>query len=135
MYFYVASRFGNYANVREVIKNLTKRGHEVTVDWTDNHQFEDGELVLTSELEDLTIDEKRTFAYAELGGAAVADVLILLWDPDMAGAYIEVGAALISGKEVFVIGCKRWTIFWALQKVHLMDSIEEFYNYMDAAYA
>lgn len=130
--FYVATRFGEYREARRVIDKLRDLGHRVDVDWTRNHQFDEwGDLKLESAGKHLPLQEQQRFAYEECAGPMAADV-ILLWNKDMAGAYIEVGLALAKDRTVYVIGCRRFTIFWSLPNVIMFDTEEEFFQALHA---
>ncbi len=131
MRMYVASRFRNYRAVREAIDVLMANGHSITFDWTRTKEFDkQGDLAIDPEV-DLTPHEKVTYAFADKRGCEEADAILLLWDEDMGGAYIEVGMGIANGAQIYVVGCERFTIFWALPNVHMFKSMVQLMMYLD----
>jgi len=130
MRFYVASRFGNYRKVREVTDRLVEAGHTITYDWTRAvGEFDEDGKLLVDPAADLSPEQQLHFAHEDTNGAMLCNALILLWTPDMAGAYIEVGMALTVGTiDVHVVGCPRFTIFWALPQVRHHNTLEDLYK-------
>lgn len=87
MKVYVAAKFEEKVRVRAVCDLLRENGHTVTHDWT--HETEGG-----SEAEQ---------ARADLDGVLAADVVIVLAHHAGRGLWIEMGAALATGKKVIYV--------------------------------
>ncbi|MBI4094684.1 MAG: hypothetical protein HY435_00625 [Candidatus Liptonbacteria bacterium] len=97
---YIAARFGEKDNVREIYERFTEKGHRVVGDWTNHKPIkpyqEHGELA-------------REYAIEDIEAAANCDVFILLSSEAGTGMYIELGAAMAQkiayGKpEIYVVG-------------------------------
>jgi nucleoside 2-deoxyribosyltransferase len=132
MKIYVAGRFKSFRKVRRVIDSLKEQGHTVTYDWTRSKEFDTlGEPVSITEHE---IPDSELIGYAkkDLLGVEQCDVVVLCGEPDLCGAYMEVGAALAYGKRVFVVDQQRWTIFYKLPNVTLFDSYGDLYSYLQS---
>lgn len=120
MKVYVASKFENKWAVRAAILALRGAGHVITHDWTDEDAtgLEGGELSLY-----LAIAARRS-----LTAALRAEALVLLWRPEMAGAWVEFGAALARGIQVIAVGAPPThprCIFLELIPVQHVDGIDE----------
>lgn len=122
-----------------MVDQLKALGHTVTWDWTRTDEFnEAGELKHakdTGYIDEQEIAPEKLLFYAEadLRGVLDADAVVLCWEPDMCGAYIEVGAALGARprKQIFVIEQNRWTIFYRLPEVVHFETIQKFFEYME----
>jgi len=134
MRFYVASRFRNYEAVRVVEQELIGRNHTITHSWATNSMEFDaaGKLFIENPEKDLDLAVQQVLAYEDMFGVQDADALVLLWTPDMSGAYIELGLAISIPIPIYIIGSKRWTIFWSFPDIHFFDTLEKFYRYLDA---
>lgn len=132
MKFYVASKFNNYRKVQQAVDELLNRGFEITFHWAgnDNEFDEDGELIKT--MKELTPREATDFAYLDLQGAMEADAVLLLYVDEMRGAFIETGAALAMGHQVYVVGDPAPTIFWHLPNVKVFPFLSYFFDHLDA---
>lgn len=91
MRVYVATKFEAKDRARRVMRALEDAGHEITHDWT-REEDGDGE------------DFLRACALADLAGVLSSDALVLLVEPGMRGAFVELGAALARGVRVVVSG-------------------------------
>lgn len=90
MRVYVAGKFEEKGRVQEVQDVLKAHGHTVTFDWTRR----------ADEL------ETEANAVADIAGVREADALVVVMEREHTyrGTWVEVGAALISGKPVYCIG-------------------------------
>lgn len=120
MNLYIASRFGNYERVRAFIDAAEAVGHRVTHDWTRTQEFGPDGHPTGGDGSQLSREEQGDHAMADLNAAADADVLVLLPVSDMGGAYIEIGYALAHGRQVWIAGDCRFTIFWGLPLVTVL---------------
>ena len=68
---------------------------------------------------------------ADMVGVLKSDAVILMYTNDLCGAYIEVGLAIGRGLRVYLVGQKRWTIFWALPNVVSVDNVQELYTALE----
>lgn len=133
MKWYVATRFANYKQARLVIDFLIAHGHEVTHDWTRTEgEFNpDGSLPPGWVPErDMAPEEQHKNAVLDMLGAQNADAVVLLYQQDMCGSYVEVGLALGMGAKIHLVGQKRWTIFWALPNIVRHRNIVHFLAYV-----
>lgn len=139
MKLYVAGRFKSYKMIRAVAQHLRELGHQITWDWTITDEFDEhGEckhVKDTGFIDEQQIPPERLQWYAEQDkrGAREADAVVLVWEPDLCGALIEVGVAIGAEKQVLVIAQQRWTVFWRLPQVHLFESLQSFFEYMERA--
>jgi hypothetical protein len=87
---YVAGKWQEKDNVRQIMSLLKNLGHTITYDWT---QHNDG-------------DNSYDCAIADLNGVCASDYILVLADKLLPyrGVYVEIGAALAFCKEVYVIG-------------------------------
>ncbi len=82
-----------------VMRALRAAGHEVTYDWTRD--------VLTDRVAPFDLAARKRAAWSDLMGVASADVVIILWHPELRGALVELGAALAGGvADIVVLGAK-----------------------------
>lgn len=90
MKFYVAGKWQERVLCGVVIDSIRALGHEVTVDWTCERE----------------VLEERVVALRDMEGVAQADVVIAILERafDYKGAWVEIGAALGQGKQVWVVG-------------------------------
>lgn len=141
MKLYVAGKFSSFRKVRRIIDQLKSLDHQITYDWTRTDEFdEQGEpkhvkdtgYPKEHEVSDAVL---QVYAENELRGVQDCDAVVLYWEPDMCGAYIEVGAALGARprKQIFVIEQNRWTIFYRLPEVIHFETIQKFFEYMERA--
>ena len=126
MRFYVATKFENYAQAREVGERLKKLGHTPTCEWYSNHHEFDGSGTLRGKLTDLHPAVQLQCALDDFDGARNADFLVLLDYPNMVGAYVEVGIALANYRIVHVVGAVRDTVFWRLDNVVRHNTVDDF---------
>jgi hypothetical protein len=133
MKIYIAARAKTrLTEVRVIQDKLRTLGHTITYDWA---------------VED--VDIKRPYRHASyrkhnalaiprmLKAASEADIFILLDEPGLRGAYIELGAFLADAlkkprsRKVYVVGpdsYEREHIFESPEYVKFADSIEEVYK-------
>lgn len=129
MRVYVASKFENQNAVKKAMHMLRQQGHFVTHDWTVENA--DG-------LEGTVRDDYLAHcAQKDVDGVQTAEAILLLHQPNMRGAYIELGIALGRGKRVFVVDGLRddWTripIFYRLPHVIHVASVEDAVEIMTA---
>lgn len=101
MKIYVASAFGNKADVRHLYAVLRAAGHEITHDWT----LEDASH--------LALNSPEFWRYIrdcgdrDLQGIDSADAVIVLVHPEMRDTRFEMGWALAKGKPVYVLDSDR----------------------------
>lgn len=117
MRIYTATRFLNYAAARRFNADTRAAGHEVVCDWTISEEFDDDGKPLTPDGKDMPREIQAKIAAEDLAGPRNSDITILLPVDDMAGAYLECGVAINSGKQVWIAGEHRFLIFWALPSV------------------
>lgn len=112
MKYYVASKYENKEDVREVMYAIVEHGHSITEDWTHSTET-DGEKV----------------ALADKKGVEECDVFVGLFNinANYKGAYIEFGMAIALGKEIVIIGehADRST-FIHLPGIKKFSTIQEF---------
>lgn len=122
-------------DVHEIFNRLTSDGYEVAYDWTKSD-------VKIPYRPDEHRQHNLKVQEAMLRGAAAADVFVLLDDEGLRGAYIELGAFLLScldrpeGRQAFVVGPeshKRQSIFESPSLVHFVDDIEDVYKSLEAS--
>jgi len=96
--FYVAGRLSNAGRVRQVLDAIRERGHTITYDWTvgadANGKFCDPP------------ERWPEISSAEIAGVKSADTVVIV-QPGGFGAHTEFGAALASGKDVWVVGTRE----------------------------
>ena len=99
MNFYCATKFENYVNQRNVVRELEALGHEQTYDWTQD--------VDSARAGDVGDELMYRAGRAEVKGIADADCLIVLWPFGESrlraiGTSFEMGCATGFGKRVFL---------------------------------
>lgn len=109
---YVAGKWAERQQVKNIMEMLEARGHTITCDWT------------------IHINPKKSKAYAQedLEGVNECDILIA-YMPDSTicykGAWIEIGIALGFGKKVIIIGDKISSVFLSLPNIVVVNYKEE----------
>lgn len=124
MRFYVAGRFQNYLQCRYVMDRLKEQGHAITYDWTRTPAFDEHGHPRS---ERCTHAENVNYAWKDLAGVREADILVLLADASLAGAYIEMGYALAFERDVYVVSPSRQTIFFNLPLVTRFGKLEDLF--------
>lgn len=120
---YVAGRFSDWQEVREVQAVLRRHGYEITYDWTVHAEPKDAQAAEWKGT--LAPDAQREAAETDLAAARDADLLVLVCEGDMSGAlgcFVEFGAAAVAGRRIHVIGAHRGSIFWHLPRVETFCS-------------
>lgn len=110
--FYVAGKFEEKEQVKEIILELEEAGHTITYDWTIHED-----------------DNPQMQALKCLGGVIDADMFIFLAERALPykGAFVEMGAALTHGKPVLVIGdAIDSCIFMKMGFVSKVANVKEF---------
>ena len=97
MKVYVAAKFERAAFVKQVYEVLTKAGHTITHDWTNEN---DSHCVSFEE----RIEYQQRCAQNDLQGVRDADVLVLIPHPNGKGCYYEFGAAMALNIPVIILG-------------------------------
>lgn len=116
MNIYVTTKFENREEAREVMRLLEERGHTITLDWTTHEIPKPG--------------DKERWAVDDLQGVADADLIFLIL-PGGSGAHTELGAGLILGKRVIIVGEKLHSVFHYHPNVTWCRTKEEaIYHYM-----
>lgn len=96
---YIATAFANKSGFHEMRELLEKNGHEITVDWT------------VHSADGLEGEEREAFlsqcAAEDFLGVYEAEALVFLPEPNMGGAYVELGLALGLFKRVVVVNPHR----------------------------
>lgn len=128
MKFYAAGKFQEYEKVRETIDLLVFHGHEVTYDWTRTDEFGPDGHPKQTDPHNLNKKELRGYAENDIQGVLDAEFMVIRADGPLCGAWIEMGAAVVSPrcKRIFVVEPQRWTIFLELDKVTVLPSYDEF---------
>ncbi len=92
MKIYVASKWEERHEVKDLMCSLIARGHEITCDWT-NHNYGDAGYPVQYAQDDVT-------------GVLEADIFIGLFinEHNYRGALIEMGVALGSNSPVYIVG-------------------------------
>lgn len=133
MKVYISARAKYRANdVAKIQKALEAMGHKVAYDWPA------GDNAIKRPYRD-AINRKHNLAAQEemLKAAAIADVFILLDDPGLRGAYVELGAFLHDclknpiNRIAYIVGPdsnEREFIFESPEYVKFSDSINEVYK-------
>lgn len=129
MRVYVASKFENMNAVKQAMHLLQQQGHAITHDWT----RESAEGMEGQERDDYL----ARCAAADVNGVLTAQAILMLHQPNMRGAYIELGIALARGIRVFVVDGLRddWTripIFYRLPHVIHTASVDDAVEIMTA---
>jgi hypothetical protein len=99
---YVASATANVDAVEELIAYIKEETeHSITFDWTEGFRANGRERL---DFDDHMIEQA---ANADAIGVAVADLVILLWHPEVYGAMAEFGMACVHGKKLWVVSNQR----------------------------
>lgn len=127
MKVYVAGRFGDYERVRRVIDAINATpGDSVTHDWTRSEEFQNGHPIVYDANNPKPVKDGVRHAKQDLLGVWKAQTLVCLGDDQLCGALIEVGYALaFDDKRIIMVAPWRYTIFWELPNVEIVDNIEE----------
>lgn len=132
MKFYVAGRFQSYQKVRDEIDFLTSLGHEVTYDWTRSEEFDANGFPVQTDPHELPKEKLQDYITKDVQGVEEADFFVLCADDSLAGAWVEMGVALVSPmvQWIFVIESKRWTIFLEHPKVSEFLDYHSYRNFI-----
>lgn len=95
-------------------------GCEITFDWTGA----EGEI-RTDGSWDTVPERGAAIAAREISACQAADLIILLFPPTGGGlgCWIEMGAGLATGAEVWVVGPQRDSVFWQHPQVTRLDDV------------
>lgn len=118
---YVAGSTSDVERVNYVQEMVLNAGWGITFDWTGA----EGEI-RTDGSWDTASDKGAEIASREIDACRRADLTILLFPPNGGGlgCWIEMGATLSSGGEVWVVEPGRDSVFWQHPKVRRFRSIE-----------
>jgi len=125
MKFYVAAYIREKKRVREIIRQIQKQGHKITVDWTSGR---------VTSIPNRDKDQKRIreIAVRDMKGVLNCDVFIILSTPvDGRAKYVELGAAISSFLEkgrprIYVLGEKTdQSVFYYHPAVKRVRSLED----------
>lgn len=125
MKLYVASKFHNYVEARDVIDKLKGVGHEITCDWTRNEEFDlkSGEPLMYND--GAPLDVQARVAHADRRGIANCERFILLAKPDMKGGMVELGMAIMQSVPIEIVRPNEcYTVFYALESVTIFETVE-----------
>ncbi len=130
MKIYIAARAKHRAeDVKKIQDKLRSMGHTITHDWASvNDSIRKPYRDPANRLHNSLHVPKF------LRAAAEAEVFILIDDPGLRGAYIELGAFLFNitdNKKVFIVGPdshERESVFESPDYVYFVDTIEEVYK-------
>jgi hypothetical protein len=126
---YVAGSTRDVERVRGVQDAARAFGHEITFDWTGS----EGEIRADGSW-DSASEAGARIAQREVAACVTADLTILLFPPTGGGlgCWIEMGATLAGGGEVWVLEPGRDSVFWQHPRVrrfpsmkHLMGALAE----------
>ncbi len=92
MKIYVAGKFEDQKRVKNIQEQLISRGHEITKDWTEDKEAENGFPVIN------VVEDMRGIATADAYVGVFVDKF------NYKGALVELGAAIALRKKVYVIG-------------------------------
>ncbi len=121
MKIYIATKTDNYKQAQRIRDLLLDAGHEITFDWTEVVAEVGPDKGLRS---DTPPDREfqRICAQNDMQGVREADALVMLCYPGLCGTLIEVGAALVLGTPVIILGePERNSVFFAMQHVHRIE--------------
>ncbi len=119
MMVYVAARFSKRERVRGVYDLLLAAGHKISCDWTIHERTINGDGA--SGGTQRAVDQ----AGEDLDGVGACTAFILLAEPAMRGALVELGAALALHKLVYVVDAAYDNIFYYHPGIIHCDSVEE----------
>ena len=93
MKIYIAGRWEDRKQIREIQKAMIDQGYELTLDWTD-HEYPTARRTLAK------------WAADDLTAASNAETLIALMEVthDYKGAWCEIGACLATGGIIIILG-------------------------------
>ncbi|MDQ4143131.1 MAG: nucleoside 2-deoxyribosyltransferase, partial [Actinomycetota bacterium] len=117
MRVFVSGKVGDEERVRDLINHLTALGHDVTFDWTAVPHLKPYERNHAA--------SARTAAL-EVDGVKQSDIVIVLAHEDGIGMYVELGIALGTGKQVYIVskGSSR-SMFFHHPLVTIVNSIDD----------
>ena len=90
MNYYIATRLDRVEQHNKVRDFLLERGYELTYDWTHH-----------GSVQNVSLDRLNEVAHRDLQGVMDADFVIVML-PGGFGTHTELGAAIASGKKVFI---------------------------------
>lgn len=122
MRIYVAGSTRDIERVKGVHDVVRAFGHEITFDWTGA----EGEI-RTDGSWDSASEAGARIAVREVEASYTADLTILLYPPSGGGlgCWIEMGATLAGGGEVWVVEPARDSVFWQHPCVRRFGSTRE----------
>lgn len=128
MKIYLAARFGDKMQMRDVRTRLQDAGHEVTSQWIDVEHSDDKAHTVTDE-------DRVRFARMCIDDVLRADALVTFScerkDSQIGGGrHVEFGVALSYDKIIVVVGPKGEHIFHYLPQVTMCDNIEAAMEYL-----
>ena len=133
MKIYIAARAKTrQTEVAEIVKRLNDMGHTITFDWASNNQ-----RILKPYRYPKHRKSNKAAIPKMLNAAAEADVFILLDEPGLRGAYIELGAFLYQtfkypgDRKVYIVGPdshEREHLFESHDFVKFVNSIDDVYK-------
>lgn len=117
---YVAGSTRDRERVNAVQNIARAFGYQITFDWTGP----DGEI-RTDGSWDSVPERGAQIASREIQACKDADLIILLFPPNGGGlgCWIEMGAGLASGAEIWVVGQQRDSVFWQHPQVTRLDDV------------
>ena len=121
MRIYVAGSTRDVERVKGVQDAVRAFGHEITFDWTGA----EGQI-RTDGSWDIASEAGAQIAQREIAACVRADLTILLFPPQGGGlgCWIEMGATLAYGGEVWVVEPGRDSVFWQHPSVRRFTSIQ-----------
>jgi hypothetical protein len=124
MKVYVAGSTKEIERVRDMQKSVRDKGWDIILDWT---KWIEGETGIEGPLE-----RGSEIAIREISACQNADLTILLCPivSSGLGCWIEVGAALASGNEVWIIEPRKDSVFWNHPAVTYFYDMIEVYKTM-----
>jgi len=133
MRVYIAARAKNRVEeVKKIQKKLKSMGHTITYDWASANAD-----IRRPYREPANRRHNSSAPAKMLRAAAEADVLILLDEPGLRGAYVELGAFLTdtlkrsNGRQVYIVGMdshEREHIFESAEFVKFANNLDEVYS-------
>lgn len=130
---YVASKFENKKNTKELMDKLKKFGFSITFDWTIHNEkskefFNDFEY-------------NQNCAYEDLKGVHESDFLVVLFNGEKGpGMMLEIGYALAKHKNIYMVNqtddvnTKNISIFMTLPNFYHFDNIDSLLKYLNSHY-
>lgn len=122
MKVYVAGSTRDLDRVRSVQNLARSLNHEITFDWTGS----EGEIRIDGSW-DVAHETGSRVAQTEIAACLSADLTILLFPPNGGGlgCWIEMGASLASGSQVWVVSPGRDSVFWQHPLVSRFSTLED----------